>query len=160
MHHGKIMDFFFFLRFSCILLLRFFRTCPLCTQLVIFIPYRSWKISARIMEKSMNFIFGHGWKPWKHHEGTQGHACGIQKVNCMYLLLQAFKTQKLLHRHMQQFHKLTAPKLDCPFEGCEYSFYKASELDRHYATHTGKLYTTVLYYKTFGGLQMLNWGQW
>ncbi len=57
----------------------------------------------------------------------------------MYSIFQAFKTKKLLHRHMQQFHKLTEPKLDCPYVGCRLSFYKASELDRHYATHTSKL---------------------
>ncbi len=53
-------------------------------------------------------------------------------------LFQSFKTNKLLHRHMQQFHKLSPPKLDCPYVGCPHSFYKASELDRHYATHTGE----------------------
>ena len=58
MHHGKIME-FCFLRFSCTLLLRFFRA--LCAHLVISRRYRSWKMqreSWNIHGKIMEFHFG------------------------------------------------------------------------------------------------------
>ena len=58
MHHGKIME-FCFLRFSRMLLLRFFGV--LHTQLVISIPYRSWKKqweSWKFNGKIMEFHFG------------------------------------------------------------------------------------------------------
>lgn len=68
------------------------------------------------------------------HDPTRPFKCGIDEC------VKDFRTPKLLKNHQEEFHNLSTKRFHCSADGCDFSFFKRSHLERHEITHTGNNY--------------------
>ncbi|KAL5013297.1 hypothetical protein ScPMuIL_007567 [Solemya velum] len=66
------------------------------------------------------------------HDPTRPFKCGIDECG------KDFRTPKLLKNHQEEFHNLSTKRFHCSADGCNFSFFKRSHLERHEITHTGE----------------------
>ena len=65
------------------------------------------------------------------HDPARPFKCNINDCT------KDFRSKKLLKNHMEEYHNLTDKKFPCDFEGCTFTFFKRSHLQRHKISHTG-----------------------
>lgn len=66
------------------------------------------------------------------HDPARPFKCNINDCT------KDFRSKKLLKNHMEEYHNLTDKKFPCDFEGCKFTFFKRSHLQRHKISHTGQ----------------------
>ncbi|XP_061187649.1 uncharacterized protein LOC133195740 [Saccostrea echinata] len=66
------------------------------------------------------------------HDPARPFKCNINDCT------KDFRSKKLLKNHMEEYHNLTDKKFPCDFEGCKFTFFKRSHLQRHKISHTGE----------------------
>jgi KRAB domain-containing zinc finger protein len=71
------------------------------------------------------------------HDPARPFKCNINDCT------KDFRSKKLLKNHMEEYHNLTDKKFPCDFEGCKFTFFKRSHLQRHKISHTGQYIKAV-----------------
>nr|XP_034304450.1 transcriptional regulator ATRX isoform X2 [Crassostrea gigas] len=66
------------------------------------------------------------------HDPARPFKCNINDCT------KDFRSKKLLKNHKEEFHNMTDKKFPCDFEGCTFTFFKRSHLQRHKISHTGE----------------------
>lgn len=66
------------------------------------------------------------------HDPARPFKCNINDCT------KDFRSKKLLKNHKEEFHNMTDKKFPCDFEGCTFTFFKRSHLQRHKISHTGQ----------------------